>query len=69
MRRKASAICLLSLVSVGVVAEPGEEPSMELLEFLAGLETEGGERVDAVELLESDSLAQPADSTESEDDE
>ncbi len=69
MKSRASAFCLLGLISVGAVAEPEEAPSMDLLEFLAGLETEEGEQVDTVQLLESDSLLRPADSTESEDDE
>ncbi len=69
MKSRASAFCLLGLISVGAVAEPEEAPSMELLEFLAGLETEGGELVDTVQLLGPDSLAWLPDSTESEDDE
>jgi len=69
MKSRVSIFCLLGLISVGAVAEPEEAPSMELLEFLAGLETEGGEQVDTVQLLESDSLLRPTDSTESKDDE
>ncbi|GEM_PF-3314405 len=70
MKTKVSALCLLSLFSTAFAAdEPDETPSMELLEFLAGLENAEGERLDTVQLLESEMLAPTAGSTESEDDE
>ena len=60
---------MLGLISTAAVAEPEEAPSMELLEFLAGMETEEGEQIDPFQLLESEVLAEENSSTESEDDE
>ncbi len=71
MRQRVSLVCLLGLFSLATPAEEAEtrEPSLELLEFLAGWEMEDGTSIDPVQLLESELPLEPRDITESDDDE
>ncbi len=72
MRPRVSLFGLLalSLVSPVVAEAPASaEPSLELLEFLAGWEMEDGTSIDPVQLLESELPLEPQDATESDDDE
>ena len=61
---------MLGLFSAAGFGEEAEvpPPSMELIEFLAGWETEEGEQIDPFQLLESEALAEENSSTESDDD-